>query len=247
MVRTLAGFGALLVVVAGGCAAGGYDGEHGPMLGARAPMEVAVPMSLDWPPPRFDDRTVILFNGHSWDGWVGRDGKPSPWRVQEDGSVLVGGGDAITRREFLDFQLHLEFFCPETTGKQGQARSNSGVYLHGRYEVQVLDSFGQAPAGNGCGAIYSIAAPMVNASRPAGSWQTYDIIFRAPRYDAVDALVELPRVTVLHNGVVIHNNLELPKPTPGGTDQEMRTMGPILLQDHGDPVRYRNIWVRSLN
>ncbi|MHC4448342.1 MAG: 3-keto-disaccharide hydrolase, partial [Planctomycetota bacterium] len=161
--------------------------------------------------------------------------------------VLVGGGDAITRREFLNFQLHLEFFCPEMPGQRGQARANSGVYLHGRYEVQVLESFGQPPAGNGCGAIYSIAAPLVNASRPAGSWQTYDIVFRAPRYDAVDALVELPRVTVLHNGVVIHNNVELPKPTPGGTDQTMRTMGPILLQDHGDPVRYRNIWVRSLD
>ena len=142
---------------------------------------------------------------------------------------------------------NLEFLCPALKEQKGQARANSGVYLHGRYEVQVLDSFGLPVAKNGCGALYSIAAPLVNASRAPGIWQTYDIAFRAPRFDNVDALVDLPRVTVLHNGVVIHNNVELPSTTPGGSDREMRTMGPLLLQDHGDAVRYRNIWVRALD
>jgi hypothetical protein len=191
--------------------------------------------------------TVVLFDGTSFDGWTQRDGSPSGWVVQDDGSVLVRGGDAVTKQQFLDFQLHLEFLCPEMPEKAGQARSNSGVYLHGRYEVQVLDSYGQEPALNGCGAVYSIARPLVNASRPPGQWQTYDIVFRAPRYGPVDELLDHPRVTVIHNGIVIHNNLELPGTTPGGVDSGfMHTMGPILLQDHGDPVRYRNIWIRPL-
>lgn len=193
------------------------------------------------------DVAVVLLDGTSWDGWVGRDGRPSGWAIQDDGSVRVTGGDAVSQSVLGDFQLHVEFLCPKTQGSQGQARSNSGVYLHGRYEVQVLDSWGLPPAGTSCGAIYSIAAPLVNACAPPGSWQTYDIVFRAPRYDEVDALVDLPRVTVLHNGVAIHDNLELPGTTPGGLDHEMRATGPILLQDHGDPVRYRNIWVCPLD
>ncbi|MHC4220217.1 MAG: 3-keto-disaccharide hydrolase [Planctomycetota bacterium] len=220
----------VLVVATAGC----ISGSPGPATRPAAP-------------PQLDDKTVVLFDGTSWAGWVQRDGRPSQWVVQDDGSVLARGGDAITTTSFLDFQLHLEFFCPATEGKEGQAKSNSGVYLHGRYEVQVLDSWGQEPSGGSCGAIYSIAPPLVNASRPPGQWQSYDILFRAPRYDEVDALVDHPRVTVLHNGVVIHNNLTLPHATPGGVGGEfMHTMGPILLQFHGDPVRYRNIWARRL-
>ena len=205
------------------------------------------PTTRSGEPPRIDDRTVVLFDGTSWDGWVQRDGSPSRWEVQADGSVLVKGGDAITRRQFHDFQLHVEFLCPVLEGERGQVRANSGVYLHGRYEVQVLDSYGQDPRINGCGALYSIAPPLVNASTPAGTWQTYDIVFRAPRYDEVDKLIDAACVTVLHNGVAIHNNVELPRATAGGLDEFMHTMGPILLQDHGDPVRYRNIWVRPLD
>ena len=197
--------------------------------------------------PLHDSRTVVLSDGADFSGWRQRDGAPSQWEVQSDGSMLVKGGDAITADEFGDFQLHLEFRCPEMPEKAGQARGNSGVYIHGRYEVQVLDTFGQPPASNGCGAIYSIAPPQVNASRPAGEWQTYDIVFRAPRFDASGSVTETPRMTVIHNGRVIHNNLTLPNTTPGGLDGAMVARGPILLQDHGDPVRYRNIWVRSLD
>lgn len=203
-------------------------------------------MTLQAAAPRVDERTAVLFDGSSWDGWATREGGSSPWAVQPDGSVVVRGGDAVSRRELGDFQLHLEFMCPAAPGKAGQARSNSGVYIHGRYEIQVLESSGDAPSGDGCGGIYSIAAPLVNASAAAGAWQTYDIVFRAPRLGEGDAVVERPRVTVLHNGVVIHNNLELPATTPGGLDRRMVPRGPILLQDHGDPVRYRNIWVRDL-
>ncbi len=198
-------------------------------------------------PTQADDKTAILFDGSSWRGWQRKDGPESQWIVQDDGSVQASGADAVTDSTFGDFQLHVEFVCPKMPDKQGQARSNSGVYLHGRYEIQVLDSFGDPPTGNGCGALYSIAAPMVNASRPAGQWQTYDIIFRAPRLDDQDNITELPRVTVFHNGIVIHNNLELPSTTPGGLDRKMVDVGPILLQFHGDPVRYRNIWLRPLD
>jgi hypothetical protein len=197
-------------------------------------------------PAVMDDKTVVLFTGRDWSAWRDRNGKPSTWQVQNDGSVIAQDGDAITNHEFGDFQLHVEFLCPASEGKKGQARSNSGVYLHGRYEIQVLDSFGEPPANNLCGGIYQIAAPLVNASRPAGMWQSYDVVFRAPRLDGNNAVVEPPRVTVIQNGIVIHNNLALPRATPGGIDQSMPAKGPLLLQYHGDPVQYRNIWIRSL-
>ena len=198
-------------------------------------------------PSQADNMTAVLFDGSSWRGWQRKDGPESRWVIRDDGSIQAAGGDAVTSSTFGDFQLHVEFFCPKIPGSQGQGRSNSGVYLHGRYEVQILDSFGDSPAGNGCGALYSIAPPMVNASRPAGTWQTYDIVFRAPRFDDEDEVTELPRLTVLHNGIVIHNNLELPGTTPGGLDREMVNVGPLLLQFHGDPVQYRNIWLRPLD
>jgi hypothetical protein len=208
------------------------DPGPSPTLGAR--------------PPAMDDGTVVLFDGSGWDAFRNEDGEPSPWTVQDDRSVRAGGGNAVSREEFEDFHLHLEFLCPEMPEKTGQARANSGVYVHGRYEVQVLDSFGLEPSGGDCGAIYSIAPPMANACRPPGSWQTYDIVFRAPRFDASGTVTEPARITVLHNGIVIHNNLVLPHTTPGGIDREVVPRGPLLLQDHGDPVRYRNIWIRRL-
>ena len=215
-------------------------------VGIAPPVEPPESPTLSAPPPMMDDRTVVLFDGSSWSQWRTRKGEASAWTLQGDGSIQVGPGDAVTERDFRDFQLHIEFFCPVMTDSTGQARANSGVYLHGRYEVQVLDSYGLPKAGNSCGAIYSIAPPLVNAARPPGVWQTYDIVFRAPRLDNAGEVVSPGRATVLHNGIVIHNNQILPKATAGGLDQTMPARGPILLQDHGNPIRYRNIWVREL-
>ncbi|MHC5114994.1 MAG: 3-keto-disaccharide hydrolase [Planctomycetota bacterium] len=232
---------ALLVVVAG-C-------ETAPTTAstdALVPGDPGPSPTLGAPPPRTDD-TVVLFDGGSFDGWRQRDGAPSRWQVQDDGSVLVHGGDAVTRETFGSFQLHVEFFCPEMPEMAGQARANSGVYLHGRYEVQVLDTFGQDPFMGGAGAVYSISPPLVNGSRPPGHWQTYDIVFRAPKLTASGQVTEPGAVTVVHNGIVVQNNLTLPKVTPGGLDSSMVASGPILLQDHGDPIRYRNLWIRRID
>jgi hypothetical protein len=227
-----------------GCAATAADLG---MLGEPAGGAPASP-TLGAPPPALDDRTVVLFDGTAWRGWHQRDGKPSAWRVEANGAVTVQGGDAITDAEFGDFQLHVEFRCPPMRDRAGQARANSGVYLHGRYEVQVLDSHGDAVANNGCGAVYSIASPLVNACAAPGAFQTYDIIFRAPRMGAdPTAVTEPARMTVIHNGIVIHNNLVLPHATPGGLDEKVVARGPLLLQDHGDPIQYRNIWLRRLD
>ncbi|MBT8484279.1 MAG: DUF1080 domain-containing protein [Phycisphaerales bacterium] len=197
-------------------------------------------------PPTLDDRTEVLFDGSRFAGWHQPNGTPSPWLVR-DGVVTVTRGHAITDGEYGDFQLHLEFLCPEMPGRRGQGRANSGVYLHGRYEVQVLDSHGDPPAMNTCGAIYSIAPALVNATRPPGDFQTYDIVFRAPRFDDDGTVTEFARVSVVHNGIVIHNNQELPHTTTAALFDTITPTGPIMLQDHGNPVQYRNIWIRRLD
>lgn len=203
-------------------------------LGAKPPMA------------GIDDKTVILFNGKDWSAFTDIETtKPSGFTVLADGTGVAGGHDTVSKELFGDFQAHVEFMCPPTN-LEGQAKSNSGVYVHGRYEIQVLDSFGMEPKDNLCGGIYKLATPLVSASRPAGEWQTFDITFRAPRFDAAGAVTEKPRITVLHNGIVIHNNVELATVTAGGVDQVMVAEGPLMLQFHGDPVQYRNVWVRKL-
>jgi hypothetical protein len=189
--------------------------------------------------------SVVLFDGKDLSEWVysGSD-KPADWKVQ-DGYMEIRGGDIKTKREFGDFQLHLEFWLPNMGEARGQARANSGVYLQNAYEIQILDSFGLVSKDGDCGGIYSIAAPMVNACRPPDRWQTYDIILRAPRFDAQGKRISNAVVTILQNGVLIHNCFEIPRATPGGVG-EPKT-GPIRLQDHGCPIRFRNIWIRPLD
>ncbi|MER3475055.1 MAG: DUF1080 domain-containing protein [Armatimonadota bacterium] len=193
---------------------------------------------------------IVLFNGKDLSAWVSRDGKtPARWEITSDGAMQVkaGTGDIMTREEFGSFQLHIEFNIPEMPGASGQGRGNSGVYLHGLYEIQVLDSYqNETYAKGGCGAIYGIKDPDKNAAKPPGQWQTYDITFIAPKFDANGNVIANPRVTVRWNGVLVHDNVEIPRITAGGIDNKMRRTGPILLQDHGNPVKYRNIWIRPM-
>jgi hypothetical protein len=162
------------------------------------------------------------------------------WTAESDGSMRVGQGDTKSHRQFRDIQMHMEFLCPFNPDSRDQARSNSGVILYGQYayEIQILDSFGLIPTREDCGGLCPIAKPLVNASLPPGAWQTYDITLRAARTDEQGAIVESPRITVLHNGILIHDDVELSAGAPHG--------GPIHFQYHGDPgdqVRFRNIWI----
>jgi len=161
------------------------------------------------------------------------------WVALPDGSMQITPkkGANKTKQEFGDIkQLHIEFWLPLEPKERGQGRANSGVYLADNYEVQVLDSFGLMETSGDCGSFYNIARPRVNASLPPEIWQTYDITFRAARMDASGKVTELPRVTVIHNGVKIHDNLEIPM-------NRHRAKGPLQLQDHGHKIQFRNVWV----
>ena len=189
---------------------------------------------------------VVVFIGVDLSNWIKRDGEAPVWPV-ENGVMTSRGGDIMTQETFLDFYMHLEFCCPDMPEATGQAKGNSGVYLAGRYEIQVLDSYGWKVPGKGdCGAVYDQYAPLLNACKPALEWQSYDVIFRAARLDEAGSVKERARVTVLHNGIVIHDNVELFGPTGGAIDSREGIPGPLLLQDHGDAVQYRNIWFVSL-
>lgn len=177
--------------------------------------------------------------------WQGPDDAGKWIRTRESGgSLTVGGSTVVTKEEFGDHKLHLEFKTPFMPEERGQGRGNSGVYVFGRYEVQVLDSFGDEPADNLCGGIYRQAVPVTNACLPPGEWQTYDITFTAPRFDASGTKTANAVITVVHNGEVIHDALELSDATPGGVSGTEAAMGPLLLQDHNDRVEFRNIWVQ---
>jgi hypothetical protein len=166
------------------------------------------------------------------------------WKLN-DGimEVLPGSGSLVSKQKFTDFFLHIEFRTPFMPDQTGQKRGNSGVYLQGRYEVQVLDSYGLEGADNECGGIYKVARPRVNMCAPPLQWQTYDITFTAARFDTGGIKVTPARITVIHNGIPIHENLILPGPTGGALDQNENKAGGIMLQDHGNLVQFRNIWV----
>lgn len=196
---------------------------------------------------------VILFDGTTLEAWEAqRDGGgPASWRLV-DGAMEVapGSGGIRTRATFGDVQLHLEWLAPAPARGGGQDRGNSGVFLMERYEVQVLDSWENTTYADGqAGAIYGQYPPLVNASLPPGRWQSYDIVFRRPRFDAGGKLTVPARMTVFHNGVLIHEEALLIGPTSHRVRAAYEAHAdrlPIALQDHGDPVRFRNIWVRPL-
>lgn len=187
---------------------------------------------------------VVLFSGTDMGHWRHHDGRPAAWTVADGVTTVVAGtGDIISTEVYGDAHIHLEFREPDMPNETGQAKGNSGVYIQGRYEIQVLDSYGWRVPGKGdCGAIYDQFAPLVNACKPALEWQTYDIIFRAARLDPSGNVQDNARITLLHNGVVVHNNVEVRGPTVGALDGKVGEPGPLRLQDHGNPVQYRNVW-----
>lgn len=193
---------------------------------------------------------IVLFDGKDLSQWTGRDGK-AEWTVS-DGAMTVrpGMGSISTRESFGDVQLHIEWRTPVEIVGEGQGRGNSGVFLMERYEVQVLDSYANRTYSNGqAGSIYKQHLPLANASRAPGEWQTYDIIFMAPRFLSDGSLERPATITVLHNGVLVQNHVKIEGPTVfrGQPRYESHApKAPIQLQDHRNLVSYRNIWVREL-
>ena len=222
-----------------------HDGTR-PRPLAVAPGECSTAERAGRPP----SDAMVLFDGTSVSAWRTADGSPATWKVQ-DGFVEVTPpqGDILTRQQFGDVQLHVEWSSPALVRGHSQGRGNSGIFLMDRYEVQVLDSHENPTYADGqAGAIYGQFPPLVNASRGPGQWQTYDIVFTAPRFR--DGQLDAPAfLTVLHNGVLIQNHRALLGATKHrqlGAYTAHGPAGPLRLQDHGDPVRYRNIWVRPL-
>ncbi|MCX6900052.1 MAG: SUMF1/EgtB/PvdO family nonheme iron enzyme [Verrucomicrobia bacterium] len=180
-----------------------------------------------------------LFDGRDTLAWQRSDGGPCDWRV-EAGALVAGATDLDTREKFQDFELHVEFACPQDR-KQG----NSGVYIQGRYELQILESFGKPATDGSCGAIFKLKAPTENASKPPDEWQTFDISFRAARFDAAGAKTANARLSVVHNDATIHRDVEIARNTGKG-EEESAAPGPIRLQGYGSPVRFRNIRIKPM-
>jgi len=179
------------------------------------------------------EEAIVLFDGSSVDQFQNGKVSPKGWLIQGTKSKLNMGS----------FQLHIEFLLPFKPEARGQGRGNSGCYMQSRYEVQVLDSFGLEGKNNECGGIYSIKAPNLNMCFPPLSWQTYDINFTAAKFDDAGKKTTNARMTVRHNGVLIHDEVELPNSTTASPMKEGPEAGPLYLQDHGNQIRYRNIWV----
>lgn len=240
---------------------------------AEIPPPKDEPKVINAGPPPSD--AIILFDGNDLSKWVGKDGGEAKWEIQREAqkvtkpskgaeslrrssvsphiingvAIVNGTGSISTKESFGDCQLHVEWATPAVVKGEGQGRGNSGIYIQGRYEVQVLDSYNNKTYFHGqAGSVYKQHAPLVNACRPPGEWQTYDIIFHAPRFDG-DKLVTPARVTVLHNGVLVQDNTEILGTSShiGDPHYEPHPLKqPLQLQDHNNPVRYRNIWIRPL-
>lgn len=190
---------------------------------------------------------IVLFDGSNLAQWRDAQGGPARWRLVDGAMEVNGTGNIFTIKEFGDCQLHIEWATPSEVKGSGQGRGNSGVYLQGRYEVQILDSFENETYPDGmAGAIYGNYPPLVNVCRRPGEWQSYDIIFHPPRL-ARDGKTIIPgSMTVFHNGVLIHDHVPIYRPTTAAAFQDIAERGPLMLQDHGCAVRFRNIWIREI-
>jgi hypothetical protein len=222
--------------------------EPGPFPPPKVEPTVITPGKTNADPP---SDAIVLFGGTDLSRWHGQNGAPAKWTIR-DGyvEVLPGSGGITTNDKFGDVQLHIEWATPAVVKGEGQERGNSGVFLMERYEVQVLDSYDNKTYYHGQAAsVYKQYAPLVNASRKPGEWQAYDIVFHAPKFDEQGKVIDRARVTVFHNGVLVQNNVEIYGNTfndrpalyiPHGSHE------PLSLQDHGNPMRFRNIWIRRL-
>jgi hypothetical protein len=220
--------------------------------GADGPQPVAVvPGALPGLPP---SDAIVLFEGKDVGQWEYKDGTPAAWPIV-DGVLTCksGTGNIYSKRKFGSAQIHVEFAVPSMPNAYGQARANSGVYLQGRYEIQILDSFNNPTYANGSGgALYGQYAPLVNMSRPPKEWQSYDIVFHAPKCGPARQLATPGTVTVLYNGVLVQDNVAIRGRTTSSDNTDVCEDGPLMLQDHYHPdvketfMQFRNIWVRPL-
>ena len=239
------------------------------VLSIAALVQVLTAMAQDWKPeltekwepvPRVitpgtgtapPSDAIVLFDGTNQDQWTRLDGDSAQWEL-EDGfmTIIPGTGPILTRQSFADVQLHVEWRTPVGDTNSGQGRGNSGIFLQSIYEVQVLDSYENETYVNGQAAsVYKQHSPLVNTCRPPGQWQTYDIIFTAPRFNHDSTLFSPATLTVLHNGVLAQNHVTIKGPTQfiGLPEYEVHDLKqPLMLQNHTDRVSYRNIWVREL-
>ncbi len=193
---------------------------------------------------------VILFDGKDLSKWSTLTGADAKWEVKDGAfTVVKGAGDIKTKQTFGDIQLHIEWRTPDVIVGEGQGRGNSGIFLQERYELQVLDSYESVTYSNGqASSIYKQAIPLVNATRKPGEWQTYDVVWTAPRFNEAGRVVIPAHITVLHNGVLTLNNQPIAGPTEykGMPIYQTHGKASLKLQDHGNPVSYRNIWIREL-
>jgi 3-keto-disaccharide hydrolase len=200
------------------------------------------------PPP---SDAIVLFDGKGLAAWQSPGGTEAKWTVREGYvEVAPGTGPIVTRRSFGDVQLHIEWAAPTPPKGAGQERGNSGVFLMDQYEIQVLDSYRNDTYADGqAAAVYGQMPPLVNACRPPGQWQTYDIVFRRPRFAPDGSVRDSARVTVLHNGVLVQDNTAIQGRTAHGRPARYEPHAdrlPLMLQDHGNPMRFRNIWLREI-
>ncbi len=256
----------VLLVIAVGCKPSakkepGLEGntiatqEEGPTKPEETELYTPIPPKVEIDSNGVPDDAIVLFDGKNFNEWMSAvDSTEVKWFLNTDGSMTVKDktGDIQTRRNFENVQLHLEWRSPSEIQGKGQSRANSGVFLQNRYEVQVLDNNDNKTYVNGqVGAIYKQSVPYAMASKPSGDWNTYDIIYHAPEFDAAGVKTKSATITVLHNGVLIQDHFEIQGTTEyiGWPKNEPHGKAPIRLQDHRDNSRvsYRNIWVRELD